>query len=93
MSTDATNITAPALEVRNLNVYYGRAHALQDISLTLHSGVLGVVGRNGMGKTTLCNAITGLVPARGTQGPAGGRAGGHAAAAGPAGRAPDRSPS
>ena len=56
----------PALEVRNLDVYYGRAHALQDISLTLHSGVLGVVGRNGMGKTTLCNAITGLVPARGS---------------------------
>jgi ABC-type branched-subunit amino acid transport system ATPase component len=66
MSTDAINAGVPALEVRNLNVYYGRAHALQDISLTLHSGVLGVVGRNGMGKTTLCNAITGLVPARGS---------------------------
>src|SRR5687767_9848052 len=66
MSTDAINTSVPALEVRNLNVYYGRAHALQDISLTLHSGVLGVVGRNGMGKTTLCNAITGLVPARGS---------------------------
>ena len=70
MPTDAINPSesskTAALEVRNLNVYYGRAHALQDISLTLHSGVLGVVGRNGMGKTTLCNAITGLVPARGS---------------------------
>ena len=67
MSTEAMNVGCrPALEVRNLDVYYGRAHALQDISLTLHSGVLGVVGRNGMGKTTLCNAITGLVPARGS---------------------------
>ena len=70
MSTDAMNVgmssKPAALEVRNLDVYYGRAHALQDISLTLHSGVLGVVGRNGMGKTTLCNAITGLVPARGS---------------------------
>ena len=66
MSTEAMNSGAPALEVRNLDVYYGRAHALQDVSLTLHSGVLGVVGRNGMGKTTLCNAITGLVPARGS---------------------------
>ncbi|MDQ3215204.1 MAG: ABC transporter permease [Pseudomonadota bacterium] len=70
MSTEAMGSgmspQAPALEVRNLDVYYGRAHALQDVSLTLHSGVLGVVGRNGMGKTTLCNAITGLVPARGS---------------------------
>ncbi len=62
----AIESTTPALEVRNLDVYYGRAHALQDVSLTLHSGVLGVVGRNGMGKTTLCNAITGLIPARGS---------------------------
>ncbi|HVE51208.1 MAG TPA: ABC transporter permease [Casimicrobiaceae bacterium] len=66
MSTEAMNAGAHALEVRNLDVYYGRAHALQDVSLTLHAGVLGVVGRNGMGKTTLCNAITGLVPARGS---------------------------
>ena len=35
-------------------------------SLKLADGVLGIVGRNGMGKTTLCNAITGLVPARGS---------------------------
>ena len=49
--------------VDDLDVYYGRAHALQGVSLTLDHGVLGVVGRNGMGKTTLCNAITGLVPA------------------------------
>jgi uncharacterized protein (UPF0261 family)/ABC-type branched-subunit amino acid transport system ATPase component len=56
----------PVLEVLELNVYYGRAHALQGVSLSLPGGVLGVVGRNGMGKTTLCNAITGLVPARGS---------------------------
>jgi uncharacterized protein (UPF0261 family)/ABC-type branched-subunit amino acid transport system ATPase component len=47
-------------------VHYGRAHALQEVSLTLERGVLAVVGRNGMGKTTLCNALTGLVPARGS---------------------------
>jgi len=57
---------APLLEVRDLDVYYGRAHALQRVSLTLERGVLGIVGRNGMGKTTLCNAITGLVPAHGS---------------------------
>jgi uncharacterized protein (UPF0261 family)/ABC-type branched-subunit amino acid transport system ATPase component len=58
--------SAPLLEVRDLDVYYGRAHALQGVSLRLSSGVLGVVGRNGMGKTTLCNAIVGLVPATGS---------------------------
>lgn len=52
-----------ALEVRDLHVYYGHAHALQGVDLVLDHGVLSVVGRNGMGKTTLCNAIMGLVPA------------------------------
>jgi ABC-type branched-subunit amino acid transport system ATPase component len=36
------------------------------VSLALDHGVLAVVGRNGMGKTTLCNAVTGLVPASGS---------------------------
>ena len=53
---------APALEIRGLNVFYGASHALQGVDLTLQSGALSVVGRNGMGKTTLCNAIMGLVP-------------------------------
>ena len=56
----------PLLEVRDLDVYYGRAHALQGVGFTLDQGVFGLVGRNGMGKTTLCNAITGLVPATGS---------------------------
>ncbi|VWX61484.1 conserved hypothetical protein [Burkholderiales bacterium 8X] len=54
------------LAIEGLDVFYGRAHALQGVSLQLSQGVLGIVGRNGMGKTTLCNAITGLVPARGS---------------------------
>ena len=57
---------APILEVRGLNVYYGASHALQGVDLTLPSGVLSVVGRNGMGKTTLCKAIVGMVPSRGS---------------------------
>jgi uncharacterized protein (UPF0261 family)/ABC-type branched-subunit amino acid transport system ATPase component len=54
---------APIIEIDDLHVYYGHAHALQGVSLRLDRGVLGVVGRNGMGKTTLCNAVLGLVPA------------------------------
>ncbi len=50
-----------ALQVRDLHVYYGQSHALQGVNLTLERGVHAVVGRNGMGKTTLCNAITGLL--------------------------------
>ncbi len=58
--------SGPVLVVEGLDVYYGRAHALQTVSFTIEKGVLGIVGRNGMGKTTLCNAITGLVPSTGS---------------------------
>jgi uncharacterized protein (UPF0261 family)/ABC-type branched-subunit amino acid transport system ATPase component len=51
------------LQVSALHVHYGRSHALQGVDLTLGSGVLSVVGRNGMGKTTLCKTIMGLVRA------------------------------
>ncbi len=54
--------SAPALDIRGLNVFYGASHALQGVDLHLHGGVLSVVGRNGMGKTTLCKAIMGLIP-------------------------------
>ena len=58
---------AAALRIRGLHVYYGQSHALQGVDLDLPHGVVSVVGRNGMGKTTLCNAIMGLVPvARGS---------------------------
>jgi uncharacterized protein (UPF0261 family)/ABC-type branched-subunit amino acid transport system ATPase component len=56
---------APALEVKGLDVYYGHSHALQGVDLTLDSGVFSVVGRNGMGKTTLCKTIMGLLRASG----------------------------
>ena len=57
-----TDRSSPTLDIRDLNVFYGQSHALQGVNLSLHGGVLSVVGRNGMGKTTLCNAIMGLVP-------------------------------
>ena len=68
--TRATKVSkapkVPLLVIEGLDVYYGRAHALQGVNLQLAHGVLGIVGRNGMGKTTLCHAITGLVPAGGS---------------------------
>ena len=56
---------APILQVEGLEVHYGHAHVLQGVSFTLESGVFAIVGRNGMGKTTLCNALMGLIPASG----------------------------
>jgi uncharacterized protein (UPF0261 family)/ABC-type branched-subunit amino acid transport system ATPase component len=51
------------LQISALNVFYGHSHALQGVDLVLERGVLSVVGRNGMGKTTLCKTIMGLVRA------------------------------
>ena len=48
------------LNIRDLQEYYGQSHALQGVNLVLEKNVLAVVGRNGMGKTTLCNTIMGL---------------------------------
>ena len=56
-----TGSSVPVLQLQGVNVLYGRSHALQGVDLSLHSGVLSVVGRNGMGKTTMCKAIMGLV--------------------------------
>jgi uncharacterized protein (UPF0261 family)/ABC-type branched-subunit amino acid transport system ATPase component len=63
--SDVRRSAPPALEVRGLDVYYGHSHALQGVDLTLDSGVFSVVGRNGMGKTTLCKTIMGLLRASG----------------------------
>lgn len=54
--------STPILEIKDLNVFYGQSHAVQGVNLTLGGGVLSVVGRNGMGKTTTCKAIMGLEP-------------------------------
>lgn len=52
------------LSVKGLHVYYGASHALQGVDISLDEGIHAILGRNGMGKTTLCNAIMGLVPPR-----------------------------
>ena len=51
------------LTVRNINQYYGGSHILRDVSLQAHEGrVTVLLGRNGVGKTTLLKALMGLVP-------------------------------
>jgi branched-chain amino acid transport system ATP-binding protein len=57
----------PLLDVRGLGVLYGKATALDDVSIHVGEGeFVSVVGLNGAGKTTLFNAISGLVPYSGT---------------------------
>ena len=60
----ASKAARAILRIDDLQVFYGESHALQGVSLTLESGVLSVVGRNGMGKSTLCNTIVGLKRAK-----------------------------
>jgi uncharacterized protein (UPF0261 family)/ABC-type branched-subunit amino acid transport system ATPase component len=64
MAEHAPATPEPALKVTDLHVYYGESHAIQGVSVELGRGVLAVVGRNGMGKSTLCNAIAGLKASR-----------------------------
>src|SRR5712691_11373160 len=54
----------PLLAIEGVSAFYGRAQALQDVSFEIAGGATSIIGRNGMGKTTLCNAIVGLPPAR-----------------------------
>ena len=52
------------LEIEGLNAFYGSAQALEDVSFSMGRESIAILGRNGMGKTTLCNAIMGFSPPR-----------------------------
>ncbi|MBI4609795.1 MAG: ABC transporter ATP-binding protein [Candidatus Rokubacteria bacterium] len=53
------------LEVRDIHTYYGDSYVLQGVSLRVDKGqVVGILGRNGMGKTTLIRSIIGFTPPR-----------------------------
>jgi branched-chain amino acid transport system ATP-binding protein len=54
------------LAVEGLNAFYGPAHVLHDVSFEIGDEPIAIVGRNGMGKTTLCAAIVGMSPPRAT---------------------------
>ncbi|MCG6203322.1 ATP-binding cassette domain-containing protein [Rhodopseudomonas sp. HC1] len=53
----------PLLQVENVSVFYGKAQALENVSIHIHEGeFVSVVGLNGAGKTTLFNTISGFLP-------------------------------
>ena len=52
------------LDIEGLDAYYGGAHVLHGLHATVGSGATAIVGRNGMGKTTLCRALMGIAPPR-----------------------------
>jgi len=67
MSEAAPASSAPAetkvlLEIEGLDAFYGKAQVLDDVNFRMGHGSVAIVGRNGMGKTTLCNAIMGITP-------------------------------
>jgi len=51
----------PFFAVKNLNAFYGRAQILHDVSFEMGHEPVAVIGRNGMGKTTLCLTVMGLM--------------------------------
>ena len=56
---------AAFLSVQDIHTYYGDSYVLQGLSIEVEKGeALGILGRNGMGKTTLVNSIMGFVPPR-----------------------------
>jgi len=59
-------MSEPLLAVDDLHAFYGPAHVLQGVSFTMGDEPIAIVGRNGMGKTTLCAAIMGIRPPRTT---------------------------
>ena len=48
------------IEIRNVDKFYGRKQALKNVSLTIHQGMFGLLGRNGAGKTTLMKTLATL---------------------------------
>jgi branched-chain amino acid transport system ATP-binding protein len=57
-------MTEALLAVEDLHAFYGPAHVLQGVSFEIGDEPIAIVGRNGMGKTTLCAAIMGITPPR-----------------------------
>jgi branched-chain amino acid transport system ATP-binding protein len=55
------------LEVRDLHAYYGQSHILHGVAMDVNDGeIVSLLGRNGVGRSTACKSIMGLVTAHGT---------------------------
>ncbi len=53
------------LEINDIHTYYGESYVLQGISIQVETGsIIGLLGRNGMGKTTLIRSVVGFTPPR-----------------------------
>ena len=64
-SDSAVGSLMPMLEIQDIHTYYGDSYVLQGVSLAMAPGqVVGILGRNGMGKTTLIRSIVGFTPPR-----------------------------
>jgi branched-chain amino acid transport system ATP-binding protein len=57
-------MSEPLLAVEDLNGWYGTAHVLQGVNLSMGAEPVALIGRNGMGKSTLCLAIAGLLESK-----------------------------
>jgi simple sugar transport system ATP-binding protein len=56
-------MTTPIVEMRNIEKFYGRIHALQGVNLAVNPGeIVGLLGDNGAGKSTLIKVLSGAVP-------------------------------
>jgi branched-chain amino acid transport system ATP-binding protein len=64
-ATCISAMSEPLLAVTDIHTYYGDSYVLQGLSLSLSNGrIAAILGRNGMGKTTLVRSVAGLTPPR-----------------------------
>lgn len=67
-STRKSSLVEPILKGNSLNTFYGRSHILRDVNFSIHPGEgIALLGRNGMGKTTLLKSLMGIVRPRSGQ--------------------------
>ncbi len=68
LPTAPTAAIAPTLKIVDLNVYYGESHILRNVDMSVPPGkMVCLIGRNGVGKTTLLKTIMGLLAPRSGQ--------------------------